>query len=317
MPGFSKDRLRLVIWALAVLTGICSPALGMTIDAEQQFGYAETLFNNQQYLKAAEEYQRFAFFFKDHPKNRTARFRAGESFLLAGQPALAVKILNTLVSENQASETQVDALSMETFFLLAECHLQLNMPTQAVVQLNNVIALSDDPAMDDRAYYRIGWIHIQMADWQGAMKAFHRMSAAGRRRYDLDRLDHALSGADDRPTKSPLLAGTLSVIPGGGQLYCHRYEDAIIALALNTGFFWAASDAFDKEQYGLGGLLSFVGLGFYLGNIYGAVNDAHKFNQMQTRQFIDGLRPYQIRIPGPQEGAALGNGLVLGLKIPF
>jgi tetratricopeptide (TPR) repeat protein len=312
MPLFPKDRLWLVIWTLAVLTGICSPALGMTIDGEQQFGYAETLFNNQQYLRAAEEYQRFAFFFKDHPKNRTARFRAGESFLLAGKPTLAVKVLQTLVSGNQS-----DAVSMETFFLLAECHLQLNLPTQAVVQLNNVIALSDDPAMDDRAYYRIGWIHIQTADWPGAMKAFHRMSATGRRQYDLDRLGNALSGAGDRPTKSPLLAGTLSIIPGGGQLYCHRYEDALIALALNTGFFWAASDAFDNEQYGLGGLLSFVGLGFYLGNIYGAVNDAHKFNQTQTRQFIDGLRQYQIRIPGPQDGAALDNGLVLGLKFPF
>jgi tetratricopeptide (TPR) repeat protein len=312
MPGLMKDRLRFVILALAVLIGTASPALGMTIDGEQQYGYAETLFNNQQYLRAAEEFQRFAFFFKDHPKNRTARFRAGESFLLAGKPALAVKVLQTLVSENQS-----DALSMETFFLLAECHLQLNMPSQAVVQLNNVIALSDDPAMDDRAYYRIGWIHIQMADWPDAMKAFDRMSATGRRRYDLDRLGQALSGAGDRPTKSPLLAGTLSIVPGGGQLYCHRYEDAIIALALNTGFIWAASDAFDKEQYGLGGLLSFVGLGFYLGNIYGAVNDAHKFNQTQTRQFIDGLQQYQIRIPGPQDGAAMDSGLVLGLKIPF
>ena len=312
MPGFSKDRLRFVICALAVIIGISSPVLGMNIDGEQQFGYAETLFTNQQYRKAAEEYQRFAFFFKDHPKNRTARFRAGESFLLAGEPAQAVKILNTLVSEDR-----MDALSMETFFLLAECHLQLDRPTQAVVQLNNVIALSDDPAMDDRAYYRIGWIHIQMADWPGAMKAFNRMSATGRRRYDLDRLGQALSNAGDRPTKSPLLAGTLSVVPGGGQLYCHRYEDALIALALNTGFVWAASDAFDKEQYGLGGLLSFVGLGFYLGNIYGAVNDAHKYNHMHTQQFIDGLQQYQIRIPGPQDGAAMDSGLVLGLKIPF
>ncbi len=312
MKGFSKERLRSVIWVLAVFIGMASPALGMTIDGEQQFGYAETLFNNQQYLRAAEEFQRFAYFFKDHPKNRTARFRAGESFLLAGKPTLAVKVLQTLVSENQS-----DALSMETFFLLAECYLQLDLPSQAVVQLNNVIALSDDPAMDDRAYYRIGWIHIQMADWPGAMKAFDRMSATGRRRYDLDRLGQALAGAGERPTKSPLLAGTLSIVPGGGQLYCHRYEDAIIALALNTGFFWAASDAFDKEQYGLGGLLSFVGLGFYLGNIYGAVNDAHKYNQMQTRQVIDGLQQYQIRIPGPQDGAAMDSGLVLGLKIPF
>lgn len=312
MPGILKDQLRCVFPALAILFCMSSPALSLNIDGEQQLGYADTLFANQQYLRAAEEYQRFAFFFKDHPNNRTARFRAGEAFLLAREPAQAVRILQTLVSEEQD-----DALSMETFFLLAECHLQLNMPTQAVVQLNNAIALSDDPAVEDRAYYRIGWIHIERADWDGAKKAFNRMSTDGRRRHGLERLNEALSGVGDRPTKSPALAGTLSVIPGGGQLYCHRYEDALIALALNAGFFWAASDAFDNEQYGLGGLLSFVGLGFYLGNIYGAVNDAHKYNHLQTRQFIDQLRRYQIRIPGPQEGAARDSGLVLGLRFPF
>jgi tetratricopeptide (TPR) repeat protein len=317
MPGIFKDQLRCVFPALAILICMSSPALSLNIDGEQQLGYADTLFANQQYLKAAKEYQRFAFFFKDHPKNRTARFRAGEAFLLAREPAQAVRILQTLISEKQVSEEQNDALSMETFFLLAECHLQLNMPTQAVVQLNNAIVLSDDPTVEDRAYYRIGWIHIEIADWDGAKKAFNRMSTTGRRRHGLERLDKALSGAGDRPSKNPALAGTLSVIPGGGQLYCHRYEDALIAFALNAGFFWAASDAFDNEQYGLGGLLSFVGLGFYLGNIYGAVNDAHKYNHLQTRQFIDQLRQYQIRIPGPQDGAALDRGLVLGLKIPF
>ncbi|MEJ2156294.1 MAG: tetratricopeptide repeat protein, partial [Desulfobacteraceae bacterium] len=249
---------------------------------------------------------------KDHPQNRSARFRAGESFLLARKPELAVRILQSLVSENKN-----DALTLETFFLLAECHLQLQSPTQAVVQLNNVIALSDDPAMEDRAYYRIGWIHIETADWEGARKAFDRMSSAGQKRHGLDRLNAALSHADTLPTKNPGLAGALSIVPGAGQLYCHRYEDALIAFALNVGFFWAASDAFDNEQYGLGGLLSFVGLGFYIGNIYGAVNDAHKYNHMKTRQFVDQLRQHQIRIPGPQEGAAINSGLALGVRIPF
>ncbi len=307
-----KAPARLVFLAVVALIGLASPCLALSIDGGQQLDYADTLFKNQQYLRAAEEYQRFAFFFKDHPENRSARFRAGESFLLARKPDLAVRILQSLVSENKN-----DALSLETFFLLAECHLQLQSPTQAVVQLNNVIALSDDPVMEDRAYYRIGWIHIETADWQGARKAFGRISAAGQERHGLDRLNTALSHADTLPTKSPGLAGTLSIVPGGGQLYCHRYEDALIAFALNLGFFWAASDAFDNEQYGLGGLLSFVGLGFYIGNIYGAVNDAHKYNHMKTLQFVDQLRQHQIRIPGPQEGAAINSGLALGVRIPF
>ncbi len=312
MPRHLKDRLRTALWAGALMICLHIPAHAITIDAQQQLDYAESLFSSQQYLKAAEEYQRFAFFFKDHPKNRIARFRAGESFLLSNNPSQAVQILQSLISEGKN-----DPLSMEAFFLQAECYLQLNAPTQAIVQLNNIIALTDDTATADRAYYRIAWIQIESAHWDGAKKAFDRMSTTGRQRHGVDQLESALAGAETIPTKSPGLAGTLSIVPGGGQLYCRRYQDALIAFVLNAGFIWAASDAFDNDQYGLGGLLSFVGLGFYLGNIYGAVNDAHKFNHQQTRQFVNELRRHQIRIPGPQDGAAVKSGLVLGLRIPF
>ncbi len=312
MPRDLKDRLRTAIWACVILACLQVSAHALTIDADEQFNYADSLFQGQQYLRAAEEYQRFAFFFKDHPKNRPARFKAGEAFLLAKAPAQAVQILQSLISEGKS-----DPLTMEAFFLQAECHLQLGIPTQAVVQLNNIIALSQDPRVVDRAYYRIAWIHIEMTDWAGAQKAIGRMSAEGRQRHGVGRLDTALSGVETIPSKSPGLAGTLSIIPGGGQLYCRRYEDALIAFVLNAGFIWASSDAFNNEQYGLGGLLSFVGLGFYLGNIYGAVNDAHKFNHQQTRQFIDRLRQYQIRIPGPESEPEAKSGPVLGLRIPF
>ncbi len=312
MPIYLKARLRTLLWAGVILLCMKPFTHALTIDAEHQFGYADSLFTNRQYLRAAEEYQRFAFFFKDHPKNRIARFRAGESFLLANDPTLAIQMLQSLISEGNN-----DPLSMEAFFLQAECYLRLNLPTQAVVQLNNIIAITEDVAMADRAYYRIAWIHIETTDWEGAKKAFDRMSATGRQRHGVDRLKKALAGADAIPAKSPGLAGTLSILPGGGQLYCQRYEDALIAFVLNAGFVWAASDAFNNEQYGLGGLLSFVGIGFYLGNIYSAVNDAHKFNQQQARIFVDELRQHQIRIPGPQDGAAVQSGLFLGMRIPF
>ena len=312
MSGSAKYHLRLLWWVGLLLCCASASAHALTIDGERQLQYADTLFNSRQYLRAGEEYQRFTFFFPDHPKVRTVRFRAAESFLLAKEVATAIDVLKPLTAQEP-----IDALSTEAFFLLAECYLQLNAPTHAIVQLNNIISLSDDIEVADRAYYRIGWIHIESADWRNAEKVFDRMSHKGRERHGLDQLRKALAGVEEIPTKSPALSGTLSIIPGGGQLYCNRYEDALIAFALNAGFIWAAADAFDNEQYGLGGLLSFVGLGFYLGNIYGAVNDAHKYNQAQTGRFIDQLRRYQIRIPGPPQAAGSARGLVLGLKIPF
>ncbi|MGD9214076.1 MAG: tetratricopeptide repeat protein [Desulfobacteraceae bacterium] len=301
-------------WVLAgwISLWIPSSAIALTIESDQQLAYADALFNNQQYLRAAQEYQRFVFFFPDHPKKRLAIFKTGQSFYSAKDPGRAIELFESLTQVQP-----LDELATEAFFKMSECYLSMNTPPHAVVQLNKVIALSDDPAIEDRAYYRIGWIHIDLADWTGAQMAFGKMSPAGRQRYKLADLTKALSNRSDIPTKSPYLAGTLSIIPGAGQLYCHRYEDGIIAFAVNTAFIWAAVDAFNEEQYGLGGLLSFVGLGFYAGNIYGAVNDAYKYNHMQTRRFVDELRRHQVQIAGPSRYGAARKGLTLSLKIPF
>jgi hypothetical protein len=210
----------------------------------------------------------------------------------------------------------LDQPAIEAFFMLAECFLEISSPSQAVVQLHNIIALTDDPQIHDRAYYRIGWINIEQTDWRGAQRAFTHISPARRASYGLDRIDTLLDGASTIPFKNPVLAGTLSIIPGAGQLYCERYEDALVALVINVGLVWAAFDAYDQEQYALGGLLSFVGIGFYTANIYGAVSDAHKFNRTQKQHFVDQLKQHVTIGAGPALPAGPG-GLLLSLHFRF
>ena len=260
-------------------------AAGLTIDAQRQLGFARQLLENQQYRRAAEEFQRFAFFYDEHPERRGALLEAGKALLLADDPRFAQVPLKALIADER-----LDPLAVEAHFLLAASYLQMRAPSHAVVRLSNLIALSDDIAVDDRAYSRIGWIQIEALDWRGALRAFKRISDDGRKRFNIPELEAAVVGADEIPQKSPALAGILSFIPGGGQLYCGRYQDAAVALASNVALFWSALDAFDSDQNALGGLLTLIGVGFYAGNIYGAVNDAHKFNANQKRRYGDRLR---------------------------
>lgn len=289
---------------LLVLTHQPQAALSATIYPHQQLQFADSLFEQGQYLRAAEEYQRFVFFFPDAPGRPQAIFRAGQAFLQAGETRLA------LTHFKQLTDTfNPDPLAIEAFFMMVECYLQMQSPTQAIAQLHNLIALSDTDTLKDRAYHRLAWIHMDLADWDAARLALAKISKAGRNRYSIDDLDAALIQSSTIPRKSPALAGTLSIIPGAGQLYCRRFQDAAIALIVNVGLFWSAYDAYDQEQYALGSLLAFVGLGFYSGNIYGAVTDAHKYNQLRHRSFVDRLkqdyllknagRMPQDSIPGP------------------
>jgi tetratricopeptide (TPR) repeat protein len=297
----------------SLLLMICLAQVGMaaTIDPRQQMEYADQLYDQKQYRRAAEEYQRFAFFFPDDPNRRKAILRSGQAFLQADDPNLALSQFRQLMSTFAP-----DALSIEAYFMSVECYLQLTSTTQAVAQLHNIITLVDTDHVKDRAYHRLGWIYIDLTDWKGARQAIDRISDSGRRRLRVDELDAALSHSSTLARKNPALSGTLSIIPGAGQLYCHRYEDALIALLVNVGLFWSAYDAYDKEQYGLGGLLTFVGLGFYAGNIYGAITDAHKYNQRRMQEYKDRLKLDYLIGSGPTPHAST-NGVFLSLHFYF
>ena len=79
-----------------------------------------------------------------------------------------------------------------------------------------------------------------------------------------------------------------------------------IAFLLNGALAWAAYEAFDNDNNALGAILTFVEVGFYAGNIYGAVGSAHKFNRAKTEQFIENLKKNtKIDLSGDPESKSI------------
>ena len=305
----------LVVLAAYVLSTASSWASPLVIDAQRQFQYAEELYAEGQFQRAGEEYDRFAFFFPESPLRRTTLLKAAQSFLQAGAPSTALKRFNELTQRVPPDPVAVDA-----YFLAAECHVRMGNPNLAVIEMQNLITRTDDRALRDNAYLRIGWVYIDQMDWSGARYALQRISPEGRARHKVESIEAELARADEIPRKSPALAGTLSILPGAGQLYCGRYEDALAALVVNSGLFLAAYESFDNDLNALGALLTFAGLGFYTANIYGAVTDAHKYNQARQQDFAGRLRQ-QVSIgigPGPsQHSQRISDGLRIAVRINF
>ncbi len=305
------------VWALAawMFSMTAAWAEPLVIDAPRQLQYARQLYEQGQFLRAAEEFERFAYFFPQAPERRRALFDAARAFLQAGEPSTALKRFNELTRLEPP-----DPVALDAHFMAAECHARMGNPNLAVLEMQTLITRTDDPALRDSAYLRIGWIHIDQMDWSGAGYAFGRISAEGRRRLNVEALEAALARADAIPRKSPALAGSLSIVPGAGQLYCGRYEDALAALVVNAGLFVAAYESFDNDLDALGVLLSIAGLGFYTANIYGAISDAHKFNRAHQQDFVDRLRQ-QMRINlgalPPQNSRSLTDGVVVAVRFNF
>lgn len=290
-------------------------AAPLTIDAEEQYRYAERLDAEGQYRRAAEEFDRFAFFFPNHPRHRLARFKSAASFFRAGENGLALKRFDEL-----ARSDTLDKISIEAYFMMTECYLAEKQYGQAVLQMRNLIVLVDEVQVKDRAFERIGWIRIDQMDWEGARRAFNRMSPSARAKRRIDGLDGALTDATNLSLKKPALAGTLSIIPGGGQLYCGRYEDALAAFLVNGALAWASYESFDNDLNALGGLLAFVGFGFYASNIYGAVSSAHKYNLHQKQRYGEELRRQHLSnhysLEAPRRNRS-DPRLVLSFRLPF
>jgi tetratricopeptide (TPR) repeat protein len=261
-------------------------AAPLVIDAQKQLAYARSLYEEGQYRQAADEFERFAFFFPDDPQQPLAVFSAGRSFLQARESMLAMQRFQQLMTEN----ANMSELEVEARFMMVECYLMLKSPDQAISLLDHLADRSTDTVIKDRAYLRMTWILIDQLNWQGAHRSLSHISPNGRERRDITILDRELTRSDTIAHKSPALAGTLSIVPGGGQLYCGRYQDALAALVVNGGLFWASYESFDNDLNALGGMLAVVGIGFYTANIYGAISSAHKYNLRQQKGFAERLK---------------------------
>lgn len=271
--------------ALLLLQGFAYAGTVIQIDADGQYAFAEHYFLKGEYSRAVDEYKRFVYFFPDDGRLEQAKYQCGMALYLGRQYRDAAVSFNEVIAHFTGSEWAV-----KSYFMLSESHLRMNQYGPAAIALHNLIALTDSRDVRDEAYYRLGWIDIETASWDHARIYFEKISPTSREKFRWERLSAELAQEAGIARKSPALAGVLSLVPGGGQLYCERYQDALIAFLLNGALIWAAYEAFDNDNNALGTLLTFVEVGFYAGNIYGAVGSAHRYNRSKTEQFIQNLK---------------------------
>jgi TolA-binding protein/TM2 domain-containing membrane protein YozV len=277
---------------LALSAAFCPSSAhpSLKIDAEEQFNFAEHYFSNGEFDRAINEYHRFIYFFPEDERVELAMYKIGMSYFGIKRFKSAIDSFQAVIDKYMESD-----LSIKSYWMISQCYLALNQPGPAIANLHNLIAVTDNLKVKDEAYYRIGWIYLETASWEKARLYFKKISSENSEKYRLKKLSKELEEEKHIVRKNPGLAGFFSIIPGVGQFYCERYRDALVAFLLNGGLMVAAYESFDKEIYALGGVISFVELGFYAGNIYGAVSSAHKYNRAKEKDFIEKLKQ-NIRI---------------------
>lgn len=323
--GCAKDLcklspMRIVIYMLLIIisysffypvSSFAEPVI--TINADKQIQFAEHYFRTEEYFRAIGEYKRFIYFFPDDHRRELAMYKIGLSYFNGKKFQEAIDAFNELLAKFPATNFRT-----EVRFRISECFIKLKDYLKAIGRLNDMAVTAENINIADQAYYRRGWIYLETSQWEEAENSFRLISKKNLHKYRLATLSHEMSKKKNLKTKSPTAAGILAIIPGAGHLYCGRYKDAATAFILNTAMIYAAYEAFDNNLDALGGIITFFELGFYSGNIYSAVNCAHKYNRNTNKNFFEYLRQNsRINLglrPGQEKKRA---ALILSYNITF
>jgi TolA-binding protein len=281
----------------------------LVVNPDHQYQFAMDYFKQSQYDKAIVEFERFVYFFPDDKMVDTAQYHIGLSYYHSGRYKEAVKPFSDIV------ETSTDQdLIAKAHFRLSETFISLEDHQTAIKVLNHLAETSHHNLIIDEAHYRAGWIYLQLNDMETARTRFQMISPQNQDLFRMQTMNDELSREKLFPQKNPRLAGFLSILPGAGFAYCGRYQDALVAFLLNAGLIFAAYESFDRGNEALGGVIAFVGTGFYAGNIYGAVSSAHKYNRASHQRFLEDLRnKTQVTLSAIPER----HGIVLGFRVNF
>jgi tetratricopeptide (TPR) repeat protein len=261
-------------------------AIANEMPAENMMSFADSLFGRGDYYRAITEYERVFFFYPDHPIAKTARFQIAHCYFKGDRLDQAIDRLRALSKELPNEE-----VGRKAYFMLGEAHYQKREYSRAADIFATYIETYPGDERVDAARIKIGWSYLRQGQWRQAADEFQKLPPDSPLHAQAEGLAEGSENYPGIPTKSPTLAGGLSaVIPGAGQLYINRPGDALVSFLLNGAFIWATVEAFQNDNNVTGGILLFFESGWYLGNIYNAVNGAHKYNRRSEKQFLDGLQ---------------------------
>ena len=96
-------------------------------------------------------------------------------------------------------------------------------------------------------------------------------------KYSIDErmIDRLNLKNNPKPSKSSLIATTLSIIPGLGRAYCGRYIDGLLSFSTTVLLSQIAYMQYKKENYILSYISGSITLTFWLSDFYGAYRSSN------------------------------------------
>jgi tetratricopeptide (TPR) repeat protein len=254
---------------------------------ENIYRFAQHLYQNGDYLRAAGEFQRYLFIQETSNSRDSLFFQIGLCYQLGGQESQALRYYQDIIDNFPNSQ-----LFDKAHGQIAETFFQQNKYTESIRYIQkNIPSLSSEHARL-RFNHLLGLNYLFKGRWRTAHDHFSSLPI--HQPYDsTDSLtiklkDIAIEGTQ-LSRRSPYLAGLMSaVVPGTGKIYAGRISDGLYSLIIVGITAWQAVDGFENngthstKGWVYGSLSAF----FYLGNIYGSIVAVKNTNEGMEAAFL-------------------------------
>ena len=253
--------------------------------------FSGELFTAGEYYRAITEARRYLSLFPKEPRAGEMAKMIGDAYLLAHEWADAIVAYDEFLAQFPDSP-----LANEVIFYQAVALVKQGNAAEAERLFQLILGRSDRTKRGEAARWEI-LLLIRQNRFDDAERLLRDRMLRPELEQSLIIIEELLAEKREARYKSPATAGLLSaVLPGSGQMYTERYQDGITSFLLNGLFIVGAWKAFDSENYALGAILTLFEIGWYGGNVYGAIGGAHKFNrQIDEDQFRRGLQRLNLR----------------------
>lgn len=239
--------------------------------------FADHLFADGDFYRAITEYRRYLFEVKGQGDNAArAACAIGEALYRGGEFDAAA-----LQWDQVAQRAKKPALRTQALLSAGLAYLQGEQSYAAKPRFR--LVAQDEKALPIlRAYAQwfLAWGHLDVGELEAAKMVLDGLAAA---ENPLQAQAAALSKAiapDAFPQgKDPLMAGLLSVFPGGGHFYLGQWQVGFTSLLWSGALMAGAGYSAYEEDYVLAGVLGTIGLGWYSGGAYGAIAGAMQHNR--------------------------------------
>ena len=249
--------------------------------------FADFLYEQGDYLRAAGEYQRYLFY--QPQESEQIRYRIALCYRFAGQTEQAIQNFQMLLREHPKGR-----FTNRAYYQIGATYFLQDQFEQSVEFLREVLPHLTDTRQHAETKQLIGLSYLMQKQWSEAGEIFKTLQGSGVPSVSQKAAmyhSYTKNGAD-LPARSPFLAGALStIVPGAGRLYTGRFSDALTSLFIVGLTGWQTYDGFQRD-----GLSSVKGwtLGtlsgiFYVGNIYGSVISARVYNRRVADEFLTTL----------------------------